>query len=105
MKIIVTGCAGMIGCYLTSELLNLYPRNKGNEVIGIDNLSRGKLSNLKEACNENFVDLKFVKADLTIFDENWTKYFIDSDLVVHLADVVAGIGYVFANESYPLYFG
>ena len=56
MKIIVTGCAGMIGCYLTSELLKLYPSNKGHEVIGIDNLSRGKLSNLKEACSENFMD-------------------------------------------------
>tara|TARA_B100000989_G_scaffold181792_2_gene136711 strand:+ start:637 stop:1641 length:1005 start_codon:yes stop_codon:yes gene_type:complete len=100
MKIIVTGCAGMIGCYLTSELLNLYPRKKGNEVIGIDNLSRGKLSNLKEACSENFMDLIFVKEDLTIFHENWTKYFIDSDVVVHLADIVAGIGYVFANESH-----
>ena len=26
MKIIVTGCAGMIGCYLTSELLRIYKK-------------------------------------------------------------------------------
>ena len=32
MKIVVTGCAGMIGCYLISELLILYPKNKGHEI-------------------------------------------------------------------------
>ena len=100
MKIIVTGCAGMIGCYLTSELLISYPKNKGHEVIGIDNLSRGKLRNLKEACGDKFDDLTFINSDLTIFDEKWSEFFFKSDIVIHLADVVAGIGYVFENESY-----
>ena len=100
MKIIVTGCAGMIGCYLVSELLNLYPKNKGNKVIGIDNLSRGKLCNLKEACKDLYNDLIFINADLTIFDEKWVKNFYKSDIVIHLADVVAGISYVFDNQSY-----
>ena len=48
MKILVTGCAGMIGSYLTSHLLNLFSKKDGNRIFGIDNLSRGKLSNLKE---------------------------------------------------------
>ena len=100
MKIVVTGCAGMIGCYLTSELLISYPKNDGHKIIGIDNLSRGKLSNLKEACGDKFDDLIFIKADLTIFDEKWVKYFYQSNVVIHLADIVAGIGYVFENESY-----
>ena len=80
MKIIVTGCAGMIGCYLTSELLISYPKNKGHEVIGIDNLSRGKLSNLKEACGDKFDDLTFINSDLTIFDEKWSEFFFKSDI-------------------------
>ena len=54
MKIIITGCAGMIGSYLTAELLKLYPKNSGHEIIGIDNLSRGKLSNLRESTGEFF---------------------------------------------------
>mgnify|MGYP001189903752 CR=1 FL=1 len=100
MKIIVTGCAGMIGCYLTAELLRIYPKKEGNEIIGIDNLSRGKLKNLKESCNENYKDLTFINSDLTVYRLNWAKKFNKCDLIIHLADVVAGIGYVFSNQSY-----
>ena len=95
MKIVVTGCAGMIGCYLISELLILYPKNEGHKIIGIDNLSRGKLCNLKEACGDKYDDLIFINADLTIFDEKWVKNLNKSDVVIHLADIVGGIGYVF----------
>ena len=35
MKIIITGCAGMIGCYLTLELLISYPSKEGHEIIGM----------------------------------------------------------------------
>jgi len=100
MKILVTGCAGMIGCYLTSELLKVYKKNEGNQIIGIDNLSRGKIYNLKDACGDNFKDLDFINSDLTIFSEKWVNKFKKCDLIIHLADVVAGIGYVFSNESY-----
>tara|TARA_Y100001933_G_C18984111_1_gene557804 strand:+ start:1199 stop:2197 length:999 start_codon:yes stop_codon:yes gene_type:complete len=100
MRILVTGCAGMIGSYLTSQLLNLYPKRNGNSIIGIDNLSRGKLSNLIESCEDSFDDLNFINEDLTSFDYSWANYFKDLDLVIHLADIVAGIGYVFSNESY-----
>ena len=100
MKILVTGCAGMIGSYLTSHLLNLFPKEEGNEIIGIDNLSRGKLLNLKEACGKNFKDLFFLDESLSAFDYSWANYFKKLDIVIHLADIVAGIGYVFSNESY-----
>ena len=100
MKIIITGCAGMIGSYLTSDLLRSYPKRNGHNIIGIDNLSRGSLSNLKQACGTNFNDLKFIKADLTIFDRLWTDEFKKCDIIIHLADVVAGIGFVFSNESF-----
>ena len=100
MKILVTGCAGMIGSYLTSHLLNLFPNDKGNKIIGIDNLSRGKISNLKEACGKKFEDLIFINENLSLYDCSWANYFKDLDIVIHLADIVAGIGYVFSNESY-----
>ena len=100
MKILVTGCAGMIGSYLTSHLLNLFPKKDGNRITGIDNLSRGKLSNLREASGKNFDDLVFINDDLSFFNDSWAKYFKDQDIVIHLADIVAGIGYVFSNESY-----
>ena len=51
MKIVITGCAGMIGSYLTADLLKLYPKELGHQIIGIDNLSRGKLSNLETKKN------------------------------------------------------
>tara|TARA_B100000989_G_scaffold298502_1_gene288142 strand:+ start:3780 stop:4778 length:999 start_codon:yes stop_codon:yes gene_type:complete len=100
MNILVTGCAGMIGTYLTSHLLKLFPKNDGNKIIGIDNLSRGKLSHLKEACGEDFEDLIFVNENLSLFDYSWATYFQNIDIVIHLADIVAGIGFVFSNESY-----
>ena len=100
MKILITGCAGMIGSYLTSDILSIYPPEKGHEIIGIDNLSRGKLSNLEEACGNFFRDLSFIKADLSVFDLHWANHFKNCDLIIHLADIVAGIGYVFSNESY-----
>ena len=52
MKIIVTGCAGMIGCHLMSKLITIFPNKNGNEIIGIDDLSRGTIDNLKEACKK-----------------------------------------------------
>lgn len=100
MKILITGCAGMIGCYLTADLLKTYPQKQGNQIIGIDNLSRGKISHLREACGEFFNELIFIESDLTVFDEIWASHFYKCDIVIHLADIVAGIGYVFSNESY-----
>jgi len=99
MKILITGCAGMIGSYLTSDLLRSYPKEKGHNIVGIDNLSRGKIINLKESCGSLFKDLKFIEEDLTNYNQSWVNEFNNCDLIIHLADVVAGIGYVFSNES------
>lgn len=90
----------MIGSYLTSSLLEEYSNIKNSQIIGLDNLSRGKIENLEEACGDNFKNLDFIKCDLTQYEENWASKFKDTDLVIHLADIVAGIGYVFENESY-----
>jgi UDP-glucuronate decarboxylase len=44
MKILLTGAAGFLGSHLTAKLLR-----SGHEVIGIDDLSTGSLTNLTEA--------------------------------------------------------
>ena len=100
MKVIITGCAGMIGSYLTSSLLEDYSNLNDFKIIGIDNLSRGKIENLQEACGDNFKKLEFIKCDLTKYEEFWASKFKETDVLIHLADIVAGIGYVFDNESY-----
>lgn len=99
MKIIVTGCAGMIGCHLMARLLESFPKEE-DQIIGIDNLSRGSIKNLKEACIKNKKKFEFIKADLSIYEESWVKNFQNVDIVIHLADIVAGIGFVFSNESF-----
>lgn len=78
MKVLVTGGAGFIGSHLAEELA------KDNEVIILDNLSTGKLENIKniaELKNVNFIrgsvaDLPFLKG-----------VFKDIDYVFHQAAI------------------
>ncbi len=93
MKIVITGGAGMIGSNLASRLLDI-----GHEITVIDNLWRGSLQNLKDQCGKNFEKLNFINADLSSISD-WAEFFKNADCVYHLADIVAGIGYVFNNES------
>ncbi len=95
-KILVTGGAGMIGSNLVKRLVV-----QGHDVLVIDNLWRGKLEYLIDSrTNSPCIDIekKFFKLDLS---ENLTDIepFSGVDYIYHLADVVAGIGYVFSNQS------
>lgn len=83
----------MIGSNLCAKLLTL-----GHEVVIIDNLWRGSLENIKQTCNANYEKINFVNADLSALGD-WVDVIKGSDCVYHLADIVAGIGYVFSNES------
>lgn len=94
MKIIVTGGAGMIGSNLVSKLLE-----HNHDVTVIDNLWRGSLNNLQFACKKKYEEVNFINADLSFFGD-WVQHFQDADCIFHLADIVAGIGYVFSNEGY-----
>lgn len=49
----VTGGAGFIGSHLCENLLN-----RGNKVICLDNLSSGKIENISEIRNNNFIFIK-----------------------------------------------
>lgn len=94
MKIVVTGAAGMIGANLCAGLLNM-----GHHVIGIDNLWRGNLDNLQYTNVLGHPNFEFSLADLSNVDE-WRLHFKNADCVYHLADIVAGIGFVFSNEGW-----
>ena len=74
MKILVTGGAGFIGSHLVEKLINLK-----HQVIVLDNLSTGRLENLKHLIKK----IKFVKCDiskriktfLNILNQ-WIQFFI-----------------------------
>ncbi len=86
MKYVVTGGAGFIGSHLIDRLLK-----EGNEVICIDNLTTGKLENIKHnEANKNF---KFILKDL-IELKGLETVFKGSDAVFHFAanaDIRGGI--------------
>ena len=84
-SILVAGAAGFIGSHLTDKLLSL-----GLHVIGLDNLSHGKLANLELAAkNPLFI---FIKGDLLDIGLA-SRALGDCNLIFHLAadaDVRAG---------------
>jgi GDP-D-mannose 3',5'-epimerase len=93
-KTLVTGGAGMIGSTLVHRLVEL-----GTDVYVVDSLLRGKKDYLLDERGQPIINFekRLVIADLR------TPGVIDSlgvafDQVFHLADVVAGIGFVFANQ-------
>lgn len=93
-KILITGGAGMIGSNLCKRLVD-----DGNEVFIVDNLWRGKLEYLSKQGNPVIdLDSHFFNRDLSI--AGTCDDLLDGiDFVYHLADVVAGIDYVFSNQG------
>ncbi len=86
----------MIGSNLVKKLVELH-----HDVLVIDNLWRGKLEYLNNPrTNSPCIDLakNFYRLDLSEKVSN-LEPFLDIDYIYHLADVVAGIGYVFNNQS------
>ena len=78
-KVLITGIAGMIGSHFLDLLIS-----KNFEIIGIDNLSFGKLENIKEHFGKD--RFKFYNVDVRDFDtlKILTR---DIDAIVHLAAV------------------
>ena len=75
MNFAVTGGAGFIGSHLTKYLVS-----EGHNVTVIDNLFRGKLSNLEEVKDE----INFLKLDILDF-ENLKKALQNMDGIFHQA--------------------
>jgi len=86
-RAVVTGGAGFIG----SHMVDLLVKNN-YEVIIIDNLANGRLSNIEHHKNNSKV--KFIKTDISDYTLNLDPYFEDVDYVFHyaaLADIVPSI--------------
>jgi nucleoside-diphosphate-sugar epimerase len=94
-KILVTGGCGMIGSNLVKRLVD-----EGNDVFVVDNLWRGKLSYLNDLFGKSCINIenRFFDIDLSIAD-SCEDIISKVDYVIHLADIVAGIDYVFNNQG------
>ena len=94
-SVMVTGGAGMIGSNLVKRLVK-----EGWDVYVADNLWRGKLEYLNDEDGKPVIDLDthFFLKDLADYDQ-CEEVIGFTDYVVHLADIVAGINYVFANQG------
>lgn len=94
-KILVTGGCGMIGSTLVKKLVK-----EGYEVFVIDNLWRGKLSYLNDESGNPVIniDTHFYNIDLSVSGQ-CDRIIFNVDYIFHLADVVAGIDYVFNNQG------
>lgn len=95
-KILVTGGCGMIGSNLIKRLVR-----DGHDVYVIDNLWRGKLEYLNDDNTGKPVidiDSRFFNIDLSKGEE-CDRVVNEVEYVIHLADIVAGIDYVFNNQG------
>ena len=94
-SIMVTGGAGMIGSNLVKRLVK-----ENWDVYVVDNLWRGKLENLIDESGNPVIDFEthFFNKDLSIYEQAKEVIGI-TDYIVHLADIVAGIDYVFSNQG------
>jgi len=94
-KILVTGGCGMIGSNLVKRLVK-----EGHEVNVIDNLWRGKKEYLNDENGMPVIDMDthFFNIDLSI-NEGIDEIVEQNEYVIHLADIVAGIDYVFSNQG------
>jgi len=81
VRYLITGGAGFIGGHLTEALL----ADKNNEVVIIDNLSTGLISNLASVIDDQ--RCQFVESDIVSM-ENMDDYVKDVDVIYHLAAAV-----------------
>ena len=92
---LVTGGAGMIGSNLVKRLVK-----EGNKVSVIDNMWRGKKEYLLDDDKKPVIDMErnLHQTDLSVHG-SCDHLFDEVDYVYHLADVVAGVDYVFSNQG------
>lgn len=88
MSIVVTGAAGFVGANLIPALLA-----RGNRVIGVDNLSRGKRSNV-----ERFVGNGFSLHILDIAEEHVFSAFLEQ---MHRETGISEVWHLAANSDIP----
>ena len=85
----------MIGSNLVKRLVK-----EGHDVTVIDNLWRGKLEYLNGDDGKPVIDLENAFFNLDLSSPSGIDAIVASqDYVIHLADIVAGIDYVFSNQG------
>ena len=90
MSILITGAGGFIGSNLAEYFVN-----KGEKVIGLDNLSNGSIKYLKKInSNSNFI---FIKADLLK-----PKTYIENIKNTHNIEPISEVWHLAANSDIPL---
>jgi UDP-glucose 4-epimerase len=90
-KAIVTGAAGFIGSHLVNKLLSL-----GYTVIGLDDLSNGKIANLDDA--NNYENFKFICVKIEEFD--FDSLGNEFDYLFHLAGLADIVPSIMEPEKY-----
>ncbi len=95
-RILITGGAGMIGSNLVKRLVE----TGVGKVSVADNLWRGKREHLEDDCGSPVINMEENFFELDLRDPAACRIAVKGiDEVYHLADVVAGIKYVFANQT------
>lgn len=89
VKVLVTGGASFIGSHLVEELVR-----KGAKVRVADNLSSGKLINLKEVSS----DIEFIEGNLKHWDFA-LRASRECEVVFHLAAEHGGRGYIATHQA------
>jgi len=81
-RVVITGAAGFIGSHLAETLLD-----RGDSVVGVDNLLTGDLANIAHLAGRDFL---FIKHDVTNF------IYVDGpvDIVLHWASPASPIDYL-----------
>jgi UDP-glucose 4-epimerase len=79
-KFLITGGAGFIGSHLSELLLQ-----QGHHVVAIDNLSTGRLDNIRHLCQHP--EFQFVRETITN-SQVLDRLTSEVDLIIHLAAVV-----------------
>ena len=77
-RVLVTGAAGFIGSHLVDRLLT-----DGSEIVAVDDLSTGRLSNLAEASRHPA--FRFEELDIVSSDFRTLVGDVQPDVVMHLA--------------------
>ncbi len=95
-KILVTGGAGMIGSNLVKQLV----MDDANDVWVADNLWRGHREYLQDEEGQMVIDMEKNFFEVDLRDPAACQRVVEGvDEVYHLADIVAGIEYVFGHQT------
>src|SRR5262245_13033324 len=94
-RVLVTGGAGMIGSNLVKRLAGM-----GFRIVVADHTWRGRLGNLVLDNGKPALDVHgdFHRIDISV-PGAIDPLLENVDYVFHLADIVAGVGYVFSNQG------